>query len=308
VAVGGSGLVFTITYQVVAGGYSFLTIPFGLDIVANSGAAVSHSDFGGVYGTLPPLPVARFTISPPSPFRGDNVTFDASSSSDPNAGATITTYKWILNRVEGGLAVTNNTFQPRWVYVLPSNLGLGAYFVELVVIDSLGLSSQSVGHPMTVVEKPVSDLVISGLRALPQDNIIPGTPVAITATVLNKGTVDQPRFNLTIFLDGRFFKTFNYTGTPIIRGHHVDTTFMLDTTGLRPNSYDVVGKIQPTTDLNSNGYLTIRLIVPIQGAPIPLTVPEFVGLIIAILAVVGVVRLQISRSRVKRRLREQELS
>ena len=307
--VGGSGLLFTITYQVVRSGYSFLRIPTGLDTLGNSAASkVAHSTIGGLYGTPPPLPVAYFTIAPPSPHPGDNVTLDASLSTDPNAGATITKYEWTLNRVEGGFAVTNTTFQPKWVYFIPSDRALGAYFVELVVIDSLGLSSQPVDHPMTVIEKQTSDLRISDLRASPQDNIIPGTPVAITATVFNKGTLPESSFNLTIFLDGRFFRTLNYTGAPILHEQNVDKTFILDTTGLRPNSYDLVGKIQPSTDPRSNNYLTIRFIVPIQGAPIPLTVPEFIGLIIAVLAVVGVVRLQINRLRVKRRLRELELS
>ena len=317
VPVGGSGLLFTITYRVVKGGsgyFSYLTIPAGLDTIASGGVVVSHSDSRpAVYGNPPVVPVASFTFSPAPPANitqgVTNATFDASGSADP-AGGTITNYAWEITPATGGglLDLKHSTSQPIWVHQFNTTYEVGDLRVSLIVADNLGKSSQPFAQVITVLEKPISDLVISNLRASPQDNILPGTPVVITATVLNKGNLPEPRFNLTIFLDGRFFKTVNYTGTPILRGHHVDSSFTLDTTGLRPNSYDVVGKIHPTTDPNSNGYLTIRLIVPLQGAPIPLTVPEFVGLIIAVLAVVGVVRLQISRLRVKRRLREQELS
>jgi hypothetical protein len=313
VDIGGSGLLFTITYKVVSSGYAYLHIPAGLDVIASSNGRVLHTDSDGIYGNPPPVPVAYFTFSPAPPANVthgvDNVTFDASGSSDPLPGGTITNYAWEITPVGGGtLDIRYSTSSSIWRHQFNSAYEVGDLLVTLVVSDTLGKSSQPLSRLITVLEKPVSDLVISGLRASPQDNILPGTLVVITATVLNKGTLTESRFNLTIFLDGQFFKTVNYTGAPILRGHHVDKTFALDTTGLRPNSYNVVGKIQPTTDPNSNGYLTIRIIVPIQGAPIPLTVPEFVGLIIAVLAVVGVVRLEISRLRVKRRLREQELS
>jgi hypothetical protein len=309
----GNGFLFTITYTVTGTGYSFLTIPVGHDSIVYQAVLVIHSDSNGIYGNPPAMPVAHFTYSPALPANitqgVTNATFDASSSSDP-AGGTITSYAWEITPATGGglLDIRASTSGPVWVHRFNTTYEVGDLLVTLIVSDSLGKSSQPFTQPITVLEKPVSDLVISTIRASPQDDILPGTPVVITATVLNKGTLTESRFNLTIFLDGRFFKTYNYTGTPILRGHHVDAHFTLDTTGLRPNSYDVVGKIQPSTDPNSNGYLTIRIIVPILGAPIPLTVPEFIGLIIVVLAVVGVVRLQISRLRVKRRLREQELS
>jgi hypothetical protein len=308
----GSGLLFTITYKVVKDGFSYLTIPAGLDTLGNSGVAVSHSDMGAVYGKPPPVPVASFTFSPSPPANitqgVDNVTFDATGSSDP-AGGTITNYAWEITPTTGGgnLDIKNSTSQPTWVHQFKGVYEVGDLKVTLVVKDTLGLSSQPFGLVITVLEKPNPNLIVSTIRASPQDNILSGTPVSITATVYNKGNILQHGFNLTIFLDGRVFKTVNST-VAIGRGRTIDSTFTLNTTGLKPSTYDIVGTIQPSTDPNSSGFLTIRIVDPYLGASIPFTVPEFLGLVIATLAAIGVVRLLVNRSRLRRRLLEMELS
>src|SRR3989475_11790318 len=74
-AFGGAGLLFTITYQVMGSGFSFLTIPAGLDTIANSGATITHSDIGGGDGCHPIPPTARFTFSPSAPNQGDTLSF-----------------------------------------------------------------------------------------------------------------------------------------------------------------------------------------------------------------------------------------
>ena len=53
ISIGGNGLLFTITYQVAGSGFSYLTIPPGLDILASSGSTVSHTTAEGVYGIAP---------------------------------------------------------------------------------------------------------------------------------------------------------------------------------------------------------------------------------------------------------------
>ena len=310
--VGGSGLLFTITYKVVKDGFSYLTIPAGLDTIGNSGVAVAHTDSRpAVYGNPPIVPIADFTFSPSPPAnitQGiDNVTFDGSSSSDPTGGR-ITSYDWVIRPLGGGnLAITNTTFGPTWVHRFSGFFEVGDLVVTLVVHDDGGLSSQPFPKVITVLEKPNPNLIVSTIRASPQDNIVSGTQVSITATVFNKGNILEHGFNLTIFLDGRVFQTVNST-QDIGRGHVVDSTFVLNTTGLKPNTYAIVGMIQPSHDPNSSGFLTIRIVDPYLGATIPFTVPEFLGLIIATLAAIGVVRLLVNRSRLRRHLLEQELS
>src|SRR6266704_5501476 len=310
--IGGSGLLFTITYKVVNDGFSYLRIPAGLDTIVNSGVAVAHSDSRpAVYGNPPFVPIADFTFSPSPPAnitQGiDNVTFDGSSSSDPTGGR-ITSYDWVIRPLGGGnLAITNTTFGPTWVHRFSGFFEVGDLVVTLVVHDDGGLSSQPFPKVITVLEKQNPNLIVSTIRALPQDNIVSGTQVSITATVFNKGNILEHGFNLTIFLDGRVFQTVNST-QDIGRGHVVDSTFVLNTTGLKPNTYAIVGMIQPSHDPNSSGFLTIRIVDPYLGATIPFTVPEFLGLIIATLAAIGVVRLLVNRSRLRRHLLEQELS
>jgi len=311
-AVGGSGLLFTITYKVVKDGFSYLSIPAGLDTIANQGVPVSHSDSRpAVYGNPPIVPVADFTFSPSPPAnitQGiDNVTFDGSPSSDPTGG-TVTSYDWVIRPVGGGtLSITNTTFGPTWVHRFSGFFEVGDLAVTLIVHDDAGLSSQPFSKVITVLEKPNPNLIVSTIRASPQDNIISGTQVSITATVFNKGNILEHGFNLTIFLDGRVFQTFNST-QDIGRGHTVDSTFILNTTGLKPNTYGIVGMIQPSHDPNSSGFLTIRIVDPYLGATIPFTVPEFLGLVIGTLVGIGVVRLLVNRSRLRRRLLEQEMS
>jgi len=310
--VGGSGLLFTITYKVVKDGFSYLTIPAGLDTIANQATPVAHSDSRpAVYGNPPTVPIADFTFSPSPPANitqgVDNVTFDGSSSTDPTGGR-ITSYAWDIKKVSGYLPpISNTTSQPTWVHRFSGPLEVGDLVVTLTVHDDGGLSSQPFSQAITVLEKPNPNLIVSTIRASPQDNILSGTQVTITATVFNKGNILEHGFNLTIFLDGRVFQTINST-QDIGRGHAVDSPFILNTTGLKPNTYAIVGMIQPSHDPNSSGFLIIRIVDPYLGATIPFTVPEFLGLVIATLAAIGVVRLLVNRSRLRRRLLEQELS
>jgi len=161
VDIGGSGLLFTITYKVVASGYSYLRIPAGLDTLASSGTAVVHSTLGAVYGAPPPSPIANFTFSPTMPTLGDNVTFDASGSTDP-AGGRIIRYAWEITRLNGGfLDIRNSTSQPIWAHVFSGFSELGDLSVQLIVTDNLGLSSAPVNKIITVLALPDFSISVS---------------------------------------------------------------------------------------------------------------------------------------------------
>src|SRR2546422_821820 len=75
-------------------------------------------------------PVARFTFTPALPTVNQTVTFDGTSSTDPNSGATITAYSWSFgDGTAASGAVVNHSYA-----------SAGRYLVTLTVFDSLGLA------------------------------------------------------------------------------------------------------------------------------------------------------------------------
>ncbi len=305
----GSGLLFTITYQVVGKGYSYLSIPpiATRNLILNSGSSVTHDTADGVYGTPPPLPVANFVHSPASPVDGDNVTFDASSSSDQNAGAVIVSYNWTFSPATGGRGAFNNvTSTPIMIHHFTTPLTFPITFdAKLVVTDNLGLHSKAKFVEVTIAEKPVRKLAVTDMAASPQDNILAGTRVTITVRVINQGTQPETGFNVTVLLEGRVVKTFNSTDT-ILRGFADYKSFQLDTTGWKADTYLLAGATN-SSDPSTWAFVSIRIILPYQGASLPVTIPEFVGVIIVLLVAIGIVRLFLGGVQTKRRLREEAL-
>lgn len=88
-------------------------------------------------------PVASFTYSPEKPIAGEGITFDASSSHDPDG--TVVKYNWDCgdgNTVEGELV--NHTYAE-----------IGIYSVSLIVTDNDGLTG-SISKVIMVDEPPVA--------------------------------------------------------------------------------------------------------------------------------------------------------
>lgn len=113
-------------------------------------------------------PVALFTFSPPNPFPGQTVTFDASSSYDPDG--IITGYQWDLDG-DGTIDATGQVVYHS--YAVP-----GAYNVRLVVTDNQGASDDEV-KTVTVAapnRPPVPQFTISPSPALV------GVPVTFNAS------------------------------------------------------------------------------------------------------------------------------
>jgi len=82
-------------------------------------------------------PLASFTFSPSSPTTGQTITFDASSSYDPNR--TITSYQW--NFGDGSIA--------SGIIVTHSYSSAGTYTVTLTVTDNDGLQA-SISKQVTI--------------------------------------------------------------------------------------------------------------------------------------------------------------
>jgi PKD repeat protein len=82
----------------------------------------------------PPPPNARFSFQPTSPVVGQSVSFDATSSSDPDPRASITRYIW---KFGDGHSETGPTPTHRYG-------GPGTYTTELIVVDTRRASDSTV--------------------------------------------------------------------------------------------------------------------------------------------------------------------
>ncbi len=102
-------------------------------------------------------PTVVFTYSPATPGVGEEVTFNASASSDPNGADTIASYEWEFGDGTTGTGQTT----------AHSYTAEGDYEVRLTVIDEAGASETATQRVEVVVF--ADPLVVKGESYLPQD-------------------------------------------------------------------------------------------------------------------------------------------
>jgi len=144
----GDGNTTTVTNPIIIHSYS----SNGLKAVK-----LTVTDNDGLYNsivknvTVGTPPIANFTYSPLEPKEDDVVTFDASSSHDPDGN--ITQYIWLFGD-EIGITpkpTTTNQSTITHVYIAADN-----YTVSLTVVDSDGLRSQPYTLVLEVFSKPTA--------------------------------------------------------------------------------------------------------------------------------------------------------
>ena len=323
--VSGNFTLFTITYNAVAGPYSLLTFlrPLAdsllIDQYTNS---ISFTPGVGKYGNVPTLPVANFAWTPLNPRQGDVVTFNASSSSDPN-GHAIVSYSWDFAPFNSGSALRHAASK-----ITKQVLDAGDWTATLTVTNDQGTSSISVTKPFYVATKPVRDLAVcttnafsniclSQITALPYDLAVPGANITIKVNVFNLGTSTETNFTLTVTIEGTP-TVFNRTspeplGPKAIKGF----TFYWGTKGLAPDSYTIHAHLLPLLNEkgqfnetepvpNNDAYYTIRLIYPQLNGLLSLDLGQFGGLSVLLLLAIGVI-FSLTRRRRNRRLSAQRL-
>jgi PKD repeat protein len=130
-----------------------------VDSVGNV-ATVSHT----LTVHLPPT--AAFATTPSVAQPGAPVSFDGSGSSDPNPGASISSYGWNFGdgSAAGGGVVAQHSYS-----------NAGTYLVTLTVTDSLGLT-QTISHQVTVALAPTAAFTTS------PNHPGSGQPVSFNAT------------------------------------------------------------------------------------------------------------------------------
>lgn len=111
-------------------------------------------------------PAASFSVSPPSPVEGTAVSFDASGSSDPDAGVTIVSYSWNFGDGTTAIGQTSSHIYTQF----------GSYTVTLTVTNSLGLSTSSERQVTVTDELPTASFVVTSA------NPARGVPVRFDAS------------------------------------------------------------------------------------------------------------------------------
>jgi hypothetical protein len=159
-----SGLLFTITYT--AGSLnlsSILLFNYDFSLAGNSVPHADYSVINAIYGNGQ-LPIVDFTWTPKFPFLGDNVTFDASASSDPNPRAGITSYLWDFQDPAGPPPLSSNPIQQHVfgncisACLNPNGNQSLIFAVTLTVIDNLTISNSKT---VVIAVNPRSNFTIS---------------------------------------------------------------------------------------------------------------------------------------------------
>ncbi len=139
----GDGNITTVTNPIIVHVY---------DVIGNYTAALTVADNQGLTDTTTQVvsvekaPEASFTYTPATPYVGDTVTFDASSST-PSRG-NVTSYLWDFG---DGSSLTNTT-DPIATHLYKAE---GNYTVSLTITDSAGLTN-TVKKIIVVLQSPVA--------------------------------------------------------------------------------------------------------------------------------------------------------
>lgn len=221
-------------------------------VVIGTNGTMSHSSFIGVEIVPPPdlPPVANFAFSPPSPVTGQVVSFDGSSSFDPDGSVL----EWSWNFGDGSFfgfgPFTSHTYS-----------SIGSYTVTLTVRDNAGLSA-SKSVTLQVRPRPLHDVSIAAVQSYP--NIAVSSQfVSINVEISNDGLSNET-VSLTAFYDSHPIQTLTNIFVPLQNcsqffcqsGTYVTITW--DTTGVAAGNYTISatvflapGETDPTPSDNS---------------------------------------------------------
>ena len=261
----GSGTLATITFKVLESGNCTLSFDTGRTTLYNSALGlIDRTLENGYFYTN--SPVALFTYSPHydadhpegygRPIVGETVTFNATTSYDPDGG-DIVSYRWDFGdgttRLYTGANLTTITTH---IYpeARPDPRPGGTpspYLVELQVIDDEGKTDSSEprvagGSPLlySVLRVRYHDIAVTNVTVTPVI-FLPGATITVNVTVLNTGSVNEA-LNLTIYRNAEAVKTVQFYYIVPETGLHVftivpDENKMMaiewDTTGISPGTY-----------------------------------------------------------------------
>jgi PKD repeat protein len=229
--------------QVSAGGpastkltiYSLKNTPlfFYSVIVNGTSGALSHSIGIGVEIVAPPdlPPVANFTFFPTSPVTGQFVSFDGSSSFDPDGSVV----GWSWNFGDG-------SFLGFGLFTSHAYSAIGSYTVTLTVRDNIGLTATK-SLTLQVRQRPLHDVSIAEIQVQP--NVAVSTQfLFINVEISNDGQSNET-VSLTAYYSSHPIQTLTSVFVPVQNcnqffcqsGTYVTITW--DTTGVAAGNYTI---------------------------------------------------------------------
>jgi len=185
-------------------------------------------------------PVVNLTYTPPRPSIGTNITFTTAGSHPTNSGAAIGFYQWSWGGEICHAVAGVQVFYPPNSTVYHVFCNAQDYDVTLLVSDTLGIT-WTVTKVVTVQFVWV-DVTHSPIDIDNRFNVLPGTVVHVSASVINNSTLPAPA-TLTMSLDtGTILasQSFNLTarGTPLGTSGKVGPVAW-DTTGYPVRAYRI---------------------------------------------------------------------
>jgi hypothetical protein len=303
-----NGTLFTISYVASTG---ILTSVRITDVLISDGTAtpVPNEQVGGIYGAGK-LPLVNFTWTPTLPAPAQPVTFNASSTTDPNPGATIISYGWTFG--DGSNFATSTLDSVQHSFKTESS---GGFNVVLTVTDDIGISN-SISKSVVVLRVPSDDLAVLAMQLTREDNIPIGTIARVRVTVDNVGTLSEKGWYLNVTVEGQVIRLIQYN-TTLARGGDVVISVDWNTAGLNPGSYKVTAQIPALRASNGTiieqnlanniKYRIVRLVPFYTGSLLSLSLPETLGVGVIVMIAIGVVWVAFSRSQAGKKMRSQAL-
>ena len=209
-----------------------------------------------VLAPLDEYPTANFTFTPNSPFAGETISFDGSSSRDPDG--VVTSWSWTF----GDGYIGSGEF-PIHTYSNP-----GSYTVTLTVQDSSNLISLPTITTIVVISQPAHDVAIVQLYAQPT-RVVSTQTVNINIELRNTG-LDNETVSVTAYANGQAIQTLKgiflqaCSFNNCFYGYYV--TIGWNTNGVAPGNYTIsasvslpAGEVDPTPADNSltDGTVTV---------------------------------------------------
>jgi len=202
------GYLATITFTVLRNGETLLDLYDTLLINPNPppNNKIDHTSQDGYFRNVASgTPTASFVHTPTFPLWSENVTFDASTSSDPDG---IARYLWFFGDKDPTTQkenTANETDPITYHQYLKTVIDPAKNFtVRLIVIDNTGTTGNLSARVLTVVSSRVEqDLAIVNV-SVNSTSVEPGQNLAITVYIQNQGN-SSATFNVTTYYDWSYY-------------------------------------------------------------------------------------------------------